>query len=128
MRLDQHDAAGRIEYIRGQLELIEHPLDLLDEFDHVTYADYTLGEQYHATKVLTRLLPFMIDAAQRENGDATPDHLWTARAIARAQPAHRWTAGTGDVRTVRPLVAARLHQAAWFTGGRRCPTWLDSTS
>lgn len=68
---DQHDASGRVEYIRGQLELIEHPLDMLDEFDHVTNADYTLGELYHARKVLTRLLPFMVEAAQRSDGDAT---------------------------------------------------------
>src|SRR5690606_34829590 len=33
---DELDAAGRVEYIRGQLELIEHPLDMLDDFDHVT--------------------------------------------------------------------------------------------
>lgn len=68
---DEHDAAGRVEYIRGQLELIEHPIELLDEFDHVTHADLTLGELYHARKVLTRLLPFMIDAAQRSDDDAT---------------------------------------------------------
>lgn len=68
---DELDAAGRVEYIRGQLELIEHPLDMLDDFDHVTSADYTLGELYHARKVLTRLLPFMVEAAQRSDGDAT---------------------------------------------------------
>lgn len=65
---DDHDAAGKVEYIRSQLRVIANPVDLLDEFDHTTCADYTLGELYHARVVLTRLLPFMVEAGQRAKG------------------------------------------------------------
>lgn len=56
--------AERVETVRGSLLFIADPVSELDEHDHVTLADYTLGELYHARLVLLRLLPLLIGAAR----------------------------------------------------------------
>lgn len=53
----------RVEAVRGSLLFIADPVSHLDEHDHVTLADYTLGELYHSRLVLQRLLPHLIEAA-----------------------------------------------------------------
>ncbi|MFC5931533.1 hypothetical protein D6T64_04165 [Cryobacterium melibiosiphilum] len=60
-------AAERVETTRAALLFIADPVSELDEYDHDTLADYTLGELYHARVVLLRLLPHLI-AAEAERG------------------------------------------------------------
>ena len=57
----------RVEAVRGSLLFIADPVSHLDEHDHVTLADYTLGELYHSRLVLQRLLPHLIEAADAHN-------------------------------------------------------------
>nr|WP_181716205.1 hypothetical protein [Cryobacterium sp.]QJS06007.1 hypothetical protein [Cryobacterium sp.] len=65
MREDWHilTVAERVEAVRGGLLFIADPVSQLDEHDHDTLADYSLGELYHARLVLLRLLPYLIEAA-----------------------------------------------------------------
>lgn len=80
MREDWADSspAERIDYIHRELAVLADPLSLLDENDHITCADYTLGELYHARLVLTRLLPFMIAAATEQGrGEHCPEDKQT---------------------------------------------------
>lgn len=61
---DSLTVAQRIADVRVSLLLIADPVSALDEHDHETLADYTLGELYHARLVLLRLLSVLIDAAR----------------------------------------------------------------
>lgn len=63
---DNLTTAERVEAVRGSLLFIADPVSQLDEFDHSTLADYTLGELYHARLVLMRLLPHLIAATESE--------------------------------------------------------------
>jgi hypothetical protein len=54
----------RVDRARAELLFIADPVSQLDEHDHDTLADYTLGELYHARLVLLRLLPLLIEAAR----------------------------------------------------------------
>ncbi|GAA1227374.1 hypothetical protein GCM10009587_35180 [Microbacterium maritypicum] len=76
MRIDwaDHSVTERADYVRRELAILRDPLGLLDEDDHVTFAELTLGELYHARIVLTRLLPFMVEAASAVSaGGPAPD-------------------------------------------------------
>ena len=59
---DNLTIAERIESVRASLLFIADPVSQLDEFDHSTLADLTLGELYHARLVLLRLLPHLTAA------------------------------------------------------------------
>ena len=59
--------AERLEDTRRDLLFIADPVSQLDEYDHVTLADYTLGELYHARLVLLRLLLHLIAAADNDH-------------------------------------------------------------
>lgn len=59
-----HSTAERIHYVHAQLRSIRDPLG---HFDTDVYGDLTLAELHHAEKVLTRLLPFLIGAANAES-------------------------------------------------------------
>ena len=60
---DSLTTAQRVERVRQELLFIADPVAQLDEDDHYTFADLTLGELYHARLVLVRLLPHLISAA-----------------------------------------------------------------
>lgn len=49
----------KLTQLRGELLFLADPVSHMDEHDHVTLADLTLGELYHARVVITRLLAWM---------------------------------------------------------------------
>lgn len=59
-----HTTAERIDYVHHSLNTLRNPLDALSAD---VWGDLTLGEMEHARKVLTRLLPFLIGAANAES-------------------------------------------------------------
>ena len=63
---DLRTSAQRIETVRWALLFIADPVSQLDEYDHDTWSDCTLGELYHARLVLLRLLPHLVAAASSQ--------------------------------------------------------------
>lgn len=58
-----HTTAERIHYVHAQLNVLRDPLTLAPD----VWGDLTFAEMHHAQKVLTRLLPFLIGAANAES-------------------------------------------------------------
>ena len=59
-----HTTAERIHYVHSQLNVLRDPLEYLDP---EVWSDLSLAELHHAREVLTRLLPFLIGAANAES-------------------------------------------------------------
>ncbi len=60
----EYTTAERIHYVHQMLNSLRDPVE---SFDPEIWGDLTLAEMHHARKVLTRLLPFLIGAANAES-------------------------------------------------------------
>ena len=52
----------KLTALRQELLFLADPVSSMNEFDHITMADLTLGELYHARLVMTRLLTWLEQA------------------------------------------------------------------